>query len=189
MHASREPLGYELIPQLSRDVAINVLANLMANIITAAGIYLLGVATGLLPFVANLAGVAFVIVGCGALLVLNASDKMRSLRARAQWRLVGAYVLQLMTPAGLVFVSLKEPPRPDPPAALDIYFVVMMTVCFLLSFLVLRHYRRNYLMDLEGARQAERTAIYRNRPNRHRASREPRIIRRQRLPQQTHSIG
>jgi hypothetical protein len=177
-----QPAGGQLIEQLSRDVGINIAANLIANLISVAVLYLAGVVTGLLAYSASLVAAALMlIIGGGAAVgIIVTPSSEYSVRLRGA--LILAYANAVAWgPGMLVLFTLTDLPRVEPKwlnSSLEAAFPI---VAFSAWLLLIRKFQQRYhrLKDLNQLRI--RRQAYQSRPHRRRASREPRIVRRQRL--------
>lgn len=171
-----------MIPKLGRDVGVNTTANLIANLITVAAVYLVGVAAGLLPYSGFIASGAFFILFTSGIFGLVVAREIKTSLARVRLRLICSYLLALALPLMFIITSVERS-RDSVAGWLAAMIVVLFLIASAASLWLLRYYRRAYAKQQAVASRTERIAEYRNRPNRRFASREPRIIRRQRLPQ------
>lgn len=189
--------------ELPRDVAINVVANVIANLLTAAAVYLAGVAAGLLPYsgpIAIIAGSFIISVG----LTFPFFFMRRRKPVTTQWRWLlrtlytGAIGVPLLS-VGFVLYAPEPSGGPGGPGWITKLNDVLDVLSVIVPFLVIvglivsarQHFKREHekqqalaeqaqIEQQALAEQAERRQAYRNRPHRRLASREPRIMRRQR---------
>ena len=175
--------------RLGWDVGINVAANFLANLITVAGVYLLGVSAGLLPYSFQLLYIAIlVLLGagllfCGACIFL--SRRVTQL-IRVRILLTAIYTVAVAAPLLVVLVTLAQarPPRgvfseqPLERQQVIHLFVAVLVLGFGIAVSMLPNIWRYYDQEARRQRHAHRALS-----NRLLGSRSPRIIRQQRLPQ------
>jgi hypothetical protein len=166
---------------LPRDVGINVVANLIANAVTAAVLYLLGVAGGLLPYSTLLVNAAILTIAgvmlpatLGASIVKAVRPSLISKTREYRISLTFAYIASIMVPLQIIYMSMKQER-----SATAIIQVALMALFFTSVQMWIWRERHTHHTTKEIA---ERQALIRGSRMR-RASREPRILRRHRLPQ------
>jgi hypothetical protein len=163
---------------LARDVGINVVANLLA----AAVIYLVGVAAGVLPYSLFLVIAALLLLMIGSVFATIHGMLQGSAVKEARWALIGRCTVMLIVPTLLVGRTVDSQDHPGPLLA-DILFAGFLSLIFVYNITGIRQNWRDYIEAQEQALHQQHEEASRNRPLRRRVSREPRIIRRQRLPQ------
>jgi hypothetical protein len=164
--------------RLARDVAINVVANLIA----AAIIYLGGVAAGLLPYSGLLVSFAATLVIWSIAAAAYwaeeqaRADKQQSVTVKSSSLLVRPCSCSAGIPIGKSIEQTSADAEPDP------VFAYALATLFIVAIGGILHWRRAYIESqaVDQARDLDqrRRQALQNRPGRRRASREPRIIRR-----------
>jgi hypothetical protein len=165
--------------RLARDVAINVVANLIA----AAVIYLAGVATGLFPYSRLLVQVALLVIAVATLPVVVGATIVKAVRPSLiskarEYRisLVFAYIASIMMPLQIIYMTMTQER-----STVAIIQVALLALIFTSVQLWIwrerhTHHKSKMIAEQQARRRQSRMP---------RASREPRIVRRQRARRAT----
>jgi hypothetical protein len=132
------------VNRLARDVAINVIANLIA----AAIIHLGGVAAGLLPYSGLLVSFASTLVIWSVAAAAYwaekqaRGEKQKSVTVKARWRLIYSYGLALAVPGFLIGESIEQTSADVEP---DAFFTYALAALFIVAIWGILHWRRAYI--------------------------------------------
>jgi hypothetical protein len=148
----------------------------------AVAIYLAGVSVGLLPYSTELIVAAILVVAVASIGFSIASV------AHERWSVAAVYLIAVVPPLTIIYLTLRQraEPRvlPIPRQEPWIYDVGVASSVVLFSCVIfcILYLNRKYVEKQEQQLKRQRQQLRLDSPQRRRASREPRIIRRQRLP-------